>query len=332
MKHTIPLREDHHFTRPIPKVTLQLQLSKIDNIANVQKQLSLIWAFSMKQILEKHVVCRSIATICLIQGTSWLMLASSTRLYHTVQRFYKPIYYTNLFTETWWAVIFRKTADSSKLYLATGYPLLPTKKKVPETPKGDVLAYFHVDKSRIYSRDSPVALALISRSLIRSHNTELDCSLSLSTIGELTSGLTAGLDCSHSLSAIGESTPGLSTELDCSVSLSVIGESTPGLGSGPPDRFKGWTSAVVGWDSKRGRFKKSLTAGFRRTEKDDFFNQLRNIDHKIDRDHEPKIKSGKWHTSTVNKWEKVWCDPVKENCLPKKWKINGSANAWVVVL
>lgn len=82
----------------------------------------------MKQILEKHVVCRSIATICLIQGTSWLMLASSIRLYHTVQRFYKPIYYTNLFTETWWTDIFRKTAASSKLYLATGYPLPPTKK------------------------------------------------------------------------------------------------------------------------------------------------------------------------------------------------------------
>lgn len=89
----------------------------------------------MKQILDKHVVCRSIATICLIQGTSWLMLASSTRLYHTVQRFYKPIYYTNLFTETWWAVIFRKTADSSKLYLATGYPLLPTKKKSTRNPQ-----------------------------------------------------------------------------------------------------------------------------------------------------------------------------------------------------
>jgi len=71
--------------------------------------------------------------------------------------------------------------------------------------------------------------------------------------------------------------------------LSEIGESTPGLDSGLPNRFKGCTCAGVGSDSKGGRFKESLTAGFRITEKDEiFFYQLRNINHKIGRDHEQR--------------------------------------------
>ena len=144
----------------------------------------------------------------------------------------------------------------------------PNKKRY-QNPKGGVLLYFHVHKSRNYSWDPPLDLALISRSLIRSLSTELDCS--------------------HSLSAIGESTPVLSTELDCSHSLSEIGESTPGLDSGLPNRFKGSTCAGVGWDSKGGIFKESLTAGFRITEKHEiFFYQLRNINHKIGRDHEQR--------------------------------------------
>jgi hypothetical protein len=254
----------------------------------------------MKHILEKTNVCCSIATICLIQGTSWLLLASKVISYCAtiLQADTTPIYSRKHGRP----IYVEKNSASSKLYLSLG--ILCSQQKGYQNPKGGALHYFHVHKSRNYSWDPPLDLALISRSLIRSLSTELDCS--------------------HSLSAIGESAPVLSTELDCSHSLSEIGESTPGLASGPRDRFKGCTCAGVGWDSKGGRFKQSLTAGFRRTERWIFFNQLRNIDHKIGRDHEPK--SGKWHTSTVNKWEKVWCDPVKENCLSKKWRINGSTN------
>jgi hypothetical protein len=96
-------------------------------------------------------------------------------------------------------------------------------------------------KIRNYSWDSPLDFALLSRSLIRSLSTELDCS--------------------RSLSAIGESTP------DCSPSLSAIEELTLGLGLGPPKRLKACIRAGVGWDFKGGRSNHSLMAGLRITEK-----------------------------------------------------------------
>ena len=146
-----------------------------------------------------------------------------------MQRFYKPILHQFIHGNMIDPYIL-KNCRLFNIIPQYWVSFAPNKKRY-QNPKGGVLLYFHVHKSRNYSWDPPLDLALISRSLIRS----------------------------------------LSTELDCSHSLSEIGESTPGLDSGLPNRFKGCTCAGVGWDSKGGIFKESLTAGFRITEKDEIF-------------------------------------------------------------